>query len=269
MSPVRGGVRRAGRQVQDIAGRERHLAEAVDLPPLGPVDLEHQHIVVIRMAAQAGGRRRAEIRVGLHGVGQLLLHVDAEPSQRRPGALQPLEHDRRPAGDEGQDPIDVSDIVDHDRPDVRTGRERRHREGRAVVNHAKRWTSAEIGEHHFDRVDVEEIGEVVNGLAEDRAPPPAAASEVVDVADAAAERGHRRSCPQVGGCGWQAAGSHGIMSNLSDDDITSESPTEDDENRDTGAGHGQDTGDEPTERDDDLDQGGEGDQDTGDELLSS
>ena len=56
------------------------------------------------------------------------------------------------------------------------------------------------------------------------------------------------------------------MSNMSDDDITREVPTEDTENRDAG-GHGaKDTGDEPTEADDDLDKGGEGDADSGDEA---
>ena len=55
------------------------------------------------------------------------------------------------------------------------------------------------------------------------------------------------------------------MSDMNDDDITSE-PTEDDEDRDTGGASGRDTGDEPTERDEDLDPGGEGDRDTGDEA---
>ena len=55
------------------------------------------------------------------------------------------------------------------------------------------------------------------------------------------------------------------MSDLNDDDITTE-PTEGDDDKDTG-GHGAaDTGDEPTERDDDLDAGGEGALDTGDEA---
>jgi len=54
--------------------------------------------------------------------------------------------------------------------------------------------------------------------------------------------------------------------NLNDDDISSEAPTEAEDDRDAG-GHGsQDTGDEPTEADEDLDKGGEGSQDTGDEA---
>lgn len=54
------------------------------------------------------------------------------------------------------------------------------------------------------------------------------------------------------------------MSNMNDDDITSE-PTEENQDRDVGGGGSQDTGDEPTEADDDLDKGGEGDADTGDQ----
>jgi hypothetical protein len=54
------------------------------------------------------------------------------------------------------------------------------------------------------------------------------------------------------------------MSNLSDDDMTTE-PTEAGEDRDQGGQHERDTGDEPTEADENLDPGGEGPRDTGDE----
>jgi hypothetical protein len=57
-----------------------------------------------------------------------------------------------------------------------------------------------------------------------------------------------------------------VMSNLSDDDITREGPTESDEDRDVGSTGGADTGDEPTEADDDRDTGGSGGGDTGDEA---
>ncbi|MEP7114145.1 MAG: hypothetical protein ABI862_12835 [Ilumatobacteraceae bacterium] len=54
------------------------------------------------------------------------------------------------------------------------------------------------------------------------------------------------------------------QSNINDDDIQTDKPTEDDDNRDA-AGHGaKDTGDEPTEAEEDRDTGGEGGADTGD-----
>lgn len=56
------------------------------------------------------------------------------------------------------------------------------------------------------------------------------------------------------------------MSNLNDDDITTDRPTEADDDRDTGGEGDLDTGDEPTEADDDRDSGGEGDLDSGDEA---
>jgi hypothetical protein len=59
------------------------------------------------------------------------------------------------------------------------------------------------------------------------------------------------------------------MSNLNDDDMTTEPtgrPTEAGEDRDQGGESEADTGDEPTERDDDRDAGGEGPLDTGDEA---
>lgn len=57
------------------------------------------------------------------------------------------------------------------------------------------------------------------------------------------------------------------MSDMSDDDISTESePTEAGEDRDAGGHGGADTGDEPTEADENLDAGGEGPKDTGDEA---
>lgn len=56
------------------------------------------------------------------------------------------------------------------------------------------------------------------------------------------------------------------MSDLNDDDMSTERPTEDTEDRDAGGEGAEDTGDLPTERDDDLDAGGEGNLDTGDEA---
>jgi len=53
-------------------------------------------------------------------------------------------------------------------------------------------------------------------------------------------------------------------SNLNDDDIETDRPTEADENNDAGGEGPLDTGDEPTEDDDDRDTGGEGPADTGD-----
>jgi hypothetical protein len=55
---------------------------------------------------------------------------------------------------------------------------------------------------------------------------------------------------------------------ISDDDISREGPTEDEENRDTGAKHGKDSGDAsngPTEAVENFDAGGEGQRDVGDD----
>jgi len=56
---------------------------------------------------------------------------------------------------------------------------------------------------------------------------------------------------------------------ISDDDISREGPTENEEDRDTGAQHGNDTGDvsddEPTEAVENFDVGGEGERDVGDD----
>lgn len=53
---------------------------------------------------------------------------------------------------------------------------------------------------------------------------------------------------------------------ISSNDMTSDGPTEDDENIDAPGEHSQDTGDEPTEDDDNKDAPGEHSEDTGDEA---
>ena len=56
------------------------------------------------------------------------------------------------------------------------------------------------------------------------------------------------------------------MSDINDNDINRDKPTEDEENLDVGGDGPKDTGDEPTEADENLDAGGEGEEDTGDEA---
>ncbi|HRW39194.1 MAG: hypothetical protein R2702_03465 [Acidimicrobiales bacterium] len=56
------------------------------------------------------------------------------------------------------------------------------------------------------------------------------------------------------------------MTNMSDDDITRDGPTEENENLDAPGEHSKDTGDEPTEADENLDAPGEHSKDTGDEA---
>jgi hypothetical protein len=56
------------------------------------------------------------------------------------------------------------------------------------------------------------------------------------------------------------------MSDLNDDDIQTDGPTEQGEDRDAGGSGPEDTGDLPTEAEEDRDAGGEGSQDTGDEA---
>ena len=90
---------------------------------------------------------------------------------------------------------------------------------------------------------------------------PVFGGETADVADTA------RQNTVNGGLRSGHAGERSIMSdqsNLNDDDIESNGPTEADENRDAGGEGPRDTGDEPTEKDDDRDAGGEGTSDTGD-----
>ena len=57
-----------------------------------------------------------------------------------------------------------------------------------------------------------------------------------------------------------------MTNQITDNDITSSGPTEDDENLDAPDEHSKDTGDEPTEGDENLDAPDEHSKDTGDEA---
>lgn len=56
------------------------------------------------------------------------------------------------------------------------------------------------------------------------------------------------------------------QTSITENDITRDGPTEDDENLDAPGEHSKDTGDEPTEDDENLDAPGEDSKDTGDEA---
>lgn len=56
------------------------------------------------------------------------------------------------------------------------------------------------------------------------------------------------------------------MTNLNDDDMTTQQPTEQGADADRGSHGTKDSGDEPTEAAEDRDAGGDGTQDTGDEA---
>ena len=107
-------VRRAGRQVQHVARRQLHVAEAVDRPHLVPADLQGEHGVPVDVSAEGRRARRAEVGVGVHGVADLRFEGGAELGQRHPRPLQALEDDRGAAVDEVEDAIDVGHLVDDD-----------------------------------------------------------------------------------------------------------------------------------------------------------
>jgi hypothetical protein len=67
------------------------------------VDLEDEDVVGVVVDPQPARRRRGQVGVDLHRVGQEQLQVAAEGGQRRPEALQALEHDGGPGGELAED----------------------------------------------------------------------------------------------------------------------------------------------------------------------
>ena len=262
-------VRRPGREVQHVSGRQLDVAEAVDRPHLVPVDLQGEHGVPVDVAAKGRRARRAEVGVGLHRMADLRFEGGAELGQRQPRPLEALEDDRGAAVDEVEDAVDVRHFVDDAPRHPRRRGVGLDRQRDAVGDEPEPGPPAEQAEHLLDVVDVEEVAERPSGRAVQRPPPPDRRTELLLVADAALKRvvGPVHLGQVVRGSGFRNSGSghSNAMSNLNDDDITRQ-PTEADDDRDAG-GHGDaDTGDEPTERDDDRDAGGEGPLDTGDEA---
>ena len=106
-------VPRASRDVHDVAAVDLELSQTVDLPCLGTLHLQHEHLVGVGMLRESRGTRRTEIAVRLNSVSRLGLQRVTEPADRRPGVLQALENDRCPFAHQPHDSRHVHDVVQH------------------------------------------------------------------------------------------------------------------------------------------------------------
>jgi hypothetical protein len=94
-------VRVALGQVEAVARRQlgleqrssRLAAGGVHVPALAAVDLEDEHVVGVVVDAEPARSGRGDVGVDLDGVGQGELEVAGEADQRRPEAVQALQHD--------------------------------------------------------------------------------------------------------------------------------------------------------------------------------
>ncbi len=130
-----GGVRGAGGEVHRQAGLEDDVLDAVGrvhLPLLGAGRLEDEHVVGVGVDVEALRARRREVGVGLAGVAELELELGDQPGQRRPVAVQALEHDGRAVVEERQRLAGVHESGERLAGERRAAGVRRLRQHRAV-----------------------------------------------------------------------------------------------------------------------------------------
>ena len=107
-----GAVSGRPRHVHDVARVHVDVAEAVDPPAFGSVELHGEHIVEVRVFAEPRRRGWGEVGVGLHWVGDLVLELSDEARNGRPGAVQRLQHQGRTVG-ESRDHLErIDDVVE-------------------------------------------------------------------------------------------------------------------------------------------------------------
>ena len=105
-----GGVRRAGRQVHRQPRLEQHVVDppvGVDLPLLGAVGLEDEDVVAVGVDGEALRAGRRQVGVGLARVAELELELGDQVAQRRPVAVQPLQHHGGAGVELGEQPSGV------------------------------------------------------------------------------------------------------------------------------------------------------------------
>ena len=82
----------------------------VDRPALAPGDLQDEHVVDVVVRREALVLRRGDVGVDLHRVAELGGQPGAEVDQRRPGAVQGLQHERGAVGERAEHLV-VGDLV--------------------------------------------------------------------------------------------------------------------------------------------------------------
>jgi hypothetical protein len=118
---------------------ERSVERAVPyLPMLDAGHLQHEHVVRVVMDVEALRDRRSQINVHLHRVRQLDLELAAEVRQRRPKAVDRLQHDRGAVREQLVDASGVDDVVQLARLDARLLRIERRRQRLPLLHHTER-----------------------------------------------------------------------------------------------------------------------------------
>ena len=160
--------------------------------------------------------------------------------------MQALHDHRGSLGDQRQNPVDVGDPVDIDAGDPGAHRVLAVTDRCAVAHEPERWPSGEVSEQALDCSHVEQVVEQVQRSSHQRSYTPASAGELIDVTNQS-RKGQETPSQSSASPGVNAGAGNGAgMSNLSDDDMTTEKPTEADDDKDAGGRRAQDAGDKQT-----------------------
>ncbi len=167
----------------------------VHLPELGAVGLEDEDVVAVAVHREALRAGRGQVGVGLAGVPELDLEVGDQPRQRRPVAVQALEHDRRPAVEEGGDLARVDQSGERSAGQARRARVRRLGQHAAVLGDPdRRRPDRRLGEQVVDVVEREQPDEQVGvGAVQVHAGRPDLRQEGLGVAAQQVESAHLRA----------------------------------------------------------------------------
>ena len=177
-----------GRQVEHVAGGGGDGAQAGHVPGLVPGRLEDQHVMVVGVPGEPPGAGRREVGVGLHRVAQLAFEAPAQVDQRRPGALQGLEHQGGATVDRLGDLGHVGHVVEGGAPHPDRRRGALGRQPLPVLHEAERGPPCRRQQEGFGVLDVEEIGEVQAAGPHERPAAPVVVGEGIHVSHQVRQR---------------------------------------------------------------------------------
>ena len=156
----------------------------VDLPALLALDLQHEDVVHVVVIAEALVLRGRDVGIGLHRVTELGGQLLAQRDDRRPDAVQSLQHHRRPVGEQ-PDELVVADLVGDAGADAAGSGEGLVGQRVAALGHPQeRGPQPALGDQFVDRIAAQQIGEGARQVVrrgEQRLLPPVVRRELVAI----------------------------------------------------------------------------------------
>jgi hypothetical protein len=137
---------------------ERRLQDRwMNQPPFLAFDLQHEDVVHVVMSAEALILGWSDVRVGLYGMAQFGSESLAELKNRRPDAMQGLQHQSRAVSKE-PDELVITDLICNSSPNAARRGEGPDGEGCTVLRDAEeRDPQTALGDQLVDRICIEQL----------------------------------------------------------------------------------------------------------------